>query len=351
MAQPLPSAAFWRGRRVLLTGHTGFKGGWLALWLHRLGAIVHGFALPPEAPASAGIAPAHAQTIGDLRDPVAIGAAIQAARPSLVLHLAAQALVPRGWRDPHGTFMTNVQGTLNLLEALRGAPDLSAVLVVTSDKVYRNDDSGTPLAEDAPIGGADPYSASKAACELLLPPWAALLGVPVGAARAGNVLGGGDFGADRLVPDCVRAAIAGEPVRLRAPESTRPWQDVRDCLRGYLLHAEALARDPAAPRALNFGPPPGRAPTAGEVARRVAAAFAAPQPIAQPNTTLVEQRHLALDPGRAAAALGWRTLLDAEASLDDAVQWYGRWREGDDMRAVSAGMLDGYAARCRDIAA
>lgn len=351
MPQELPSPAFWRGRRVLLTGHTGFKGAWLALWLHRLGAAVHGFALPPEAPASARLAPQHDETIGDLREPGLVAAVVAASRPSLVLHLAAQALVPRGWSDPHGTFATNVLGTLNLLDALRGSPGLVAVLVVTSDKVYRNDDSGSPFAEDAPLGGGDPYSASKAACELLLPPYAALLGVPVGAARAGNVLGGGDFSADRLVPDCVRAAIAGKAVQLRAPESTRPWQDVRDCLRGYLLHAEALAQDANTPRALNFGPAPGRNLTAAEVARRVSAALAAPAPVAAPVPTLVEQRHLSLDPGRAAATIGWRALLEAGASLDDAAQWYRLWQAGEDMQAVSVALLEGYAARCRAMAA
>ena len=351
MSGPLPDPGFWSGRRVLLTGHTGFKGAWLARWLARLGARVHGVALPPEGEAAA-LAPLWSgigETLGDLRDGLTAARAVAAARPEIVLHLAAQALVPRGWADPAGTVATNVGGTVALLEALRGAGELRAVLVVTSDKVYRNDDGGAAFAEDAPLGGDDPYSASKAAVEVLLPSWRALLapaGAAVGAARAGNVVGGGDFGADRLIPDTVRAARAGRAVVLRAPGSTRPWQDVRDCLRGYLLHAEALVRG-GGPAALNFGPPPAAdRPTAEAVASRVAAALGAPRPVHDPAAAIAEKRTLSLDPARAAATLGWRTLHDAAAAIDDAARFYRALAAGADAAVLADAALEAHAALC-----
>lgn len=351
MSEPLPDPAVWEGRRVLLTGHTGFKGAWLARWLTRLGARVHGFSLPPEGEASR-LSPLRAgvtETLGDLRDPRAVAAAVGDAAPEVVFHLAAQALVPRGWEDPAGTFATNVTGTLALLEALRGVGSLRAVLVVTSDKVYRNDDSGTAFTEDAPLGGDDPYSASKAAVEVMLPAWRTLFAranVALAAARAGNVVGGGDFGAARLIPDTVRAARRGEAVALRAPGSTRPWQDVRDCLRGYLLHGESLLGG-RAPPALNFGPPPA-APrmTAEAVAHRVAAALGAPPPAFTPEAAIAEKRLLSLDPARAAATLGWRTLLGAAEAIDDAARFYRALEAGEDAAALADAALDSYAALC-----
>jgi CDP-glucose 4,6-dehydratase len=351
MSEPLPDAALWEGRRVLLTGHTGFKGAWLARWLIRLGARVHGFSLPAEGEATR-LTPLRAgmtETLGDLRDPRGVADAVEGAAPELVLHLAAQALVPRGWEDPAGTFAANVTGTLSLLGALHHAPSLRAVLIVTSDKVYRNDEAGTAFAEDAPLGGDDPYSASKAAVEVMLPAWRAVFAtrnVALAAARAGNVVGGGDFGAARLIPDTVRAARRGEAVALRAPGSTRPWQDVRDCLRGYLLQAEALLARRAVP-ALNFGPSPA-APrlTAEAVARRVAAAFGAPEPVFAPDAAIAEKRTLSLDPARAAAALAWRTLHGAAEAIDDAARFYRALEAGDDAASLADAALDAHAALC-----
>jgi CDP-glucose 4,6-dehydratase len=351
MSEPLPDPAFWEGRRVLLTGHTGFKGAWLARWLIRLGARVHGFSLPAEgeagrlAPLRAGVT----ETLGDLRDPRTVAAAVADAAPEVVFHLAAQALVPRGWDDPAATFATNVTGTLALLEALRGADGLRAVLVVTSDKVYRNDDSGMVFAEEAPLGGDDPYSASKAAVEVILPAWRVLFAarnVSLGAARAGNVVGGGDFGAARLIPDTVRAARRGEAVALRSPGSTRPWQDVRDCLRGYLLHAEALI-SAHAPPALNFGPTPTATRlTAEAVARCVAATLGAPAPLFAPEAAIAEKRTLSLDPARAAATLGWRTLHAAADAIDDAARFYRALDAGEDAAKLADAALDAHAALC-----
>lgn len=347
----LPDAGFWRGRRVLLTGQTGFKGAWLALWLDRLGAEVSAFALPPEPGPSlfglAGVAGSCASHNQDLRDAAGVAALVARARPQVVLHLAAQALVRRSLARPEETFATNVLGTVNLLCALREVEGLEAALIVTSDKVYANDGSGRALSEVDPLGGADPYSASKAACELAAASMGgtffAARGIPVATARAGNVIGGGDFAEDRVVPDCVRAATAGRPVTLRHPHATRPWQHVLDCLCGYLLFVERLVRAPAAaPRALNFGPDRPGVPVI-ELARSVMEALGSPGGIEvrEPGRS-VEAPRLALDSTRARQALGWSDRLAAPAAIEATAAWYRRWRAGEDMRAATRAEIDRY---------
>jgi CDP-glucose 4,6-dehydratase len=328
-----PDAAFWRGRRVLVTGHTGFKGAWLCRMLAALGAEVHGIALDPEAGPSAFAALRVQQVLAadhraDIRDPGRLARLLREAQPGIVLHGAAQALVGRSHRDPAGTFATNVMGTVNLLEALRGL-NVAAALVVTSDKVYRNDGLGRAFVEGDPLGGADPYSASKAACEIAAASYRASFDLNVATARAGNVIGGGDFSEDRIIPDLVRAMADGVPLRVRQPDATRPFQHVRDVLRGYLLFAEALAAG-GAPPALNFGPRDGEVKV-----RDLLALWGDVRWERVPGEVFREAPRLALDSTLARETLGWAPGLDTPRAIAVTAAWYARWRKGEDMAAVT----------------
>ena len=329
-----PRPEFWSGKRVLLTGHTGFKGAWTALWLSRLGARVVGFALPPDHPgtlyAAANIGEVCRSEIGDIRDRARVEAVVRDSRPQVVIHMAAQALVRRSVADPVETFSTNVLGTVNLLDALRRADELTDVLVVTSDKVYRN--RGHLCDEDAALGGADPYSASKAACEHVASGFAATYfaasGVRLATARGGNVIGGGDRSDDRIIPDCVRALESGDPLLLRNPDAVRPWQHVLDCVNGYLMYVERLASAPdraALPRALNFGPPAGQQLSVRELVCLFFEAVGR-SPGVRPGTgdDAIEAQALLLDSSRAGTCLGWSCLL----SQRDAVMWTADWYKG-----------------------
>lgn len=349
----LPDPSFWRNRRVLLTGHTGFKGAWSAMWLRSLGAEVHGFALAPDTEPSlwreAGHGILAGETIGDLADVDALRSAIAGARPQIVIHMAAQALVRRSYADPVGTVRTNALGTVHLLDALRDAEGLEAVLVVTTDKVYSNADAGRDFIEDDPLGGHDPYSASKAAAELLTRSYAVSFfdpaGVPVATARAGNVIGGGDWSEDRLVPDVWRAARAGVPLLLRAPEATRPWQHVLEPLAGYFSYLEALVRDPKTPRAMNFGPFPGRPVTVAEVAAAVGKAVGLDRSWRQDDGDHPpEMKLLSLDPSLARDTLGWEPRLGDEETVTWTGRWYAAHGEGADALGLCLEQIRQYQA-------
>lgn len=347
------TASFWRRRRVLVTGHTGFKGSWLSLWLQHLGADVHGLALPPERDDGAFTAmglPAGATV--DLRDAAATTAAVKAVDPEVILHLAAQALVRRGYADPAGTFATNVQGTANLLDAARKAPSLRAVVVVTSDKVYRNTDLGTPrpFEEDDPLGGSDPYSASKASVELLVGAWRVTFpgaaGRAVATARAGNVIGGGDTGQDRLLVDAWEAARDGDVLVLRYPDAVRPWQFVLEPLAGYLMLAERLATEPAAaPPALNFGPSADDALSVSQVVKRAYALWGGGEWSASGVETFAEARFLQLSSARARATLGWSPVLTVDEALAWTVDWWRASAAGQDRRALALGQIEEFERR------
>lgn len=361
-AAALPDPGFWNGKRVLLTGHTGFKGSWATIWLTEMGAKVTGLALAPEGPENhftiadtgAGID----SRIVDIRDRAAVAAVVAEARPDLVLHMAAQALVRRSIRDPETTWSTNVGGTAALLDALREHCPKSPVLVVTSDKVYANDGSGRPFAEDDRLGDKDPYSASKAACEILAMSYRLTYyrpaGVPLATVRAGNVIGGGDFAEDRIVPDIVRAARQKEDVVLRHPEATRPWQHVLDCISGYLVYLEMLAKgnDMSAkgnqlPDALNLGPDPTAVTTVAQATETIAKLIGRGTGWRhEPVPGSIEAKSLSLDSTLARQALGWSGLLPGQSALDWTARWYSAWLAGDDMTAFSRNQLREY----RDLA-
>jgi CDP-glucose 4,6-dehydratase len=342
MTIPRPDPAFWTGRRVLVTGHTGFKGAWLCLLLHRLGAQVSGLALPAE-PDGAFVAmrPPVESAIVDIRDAAEVAATVRRARPDIVLHLAAQALVNIGHERPLETFETNVIGTANILQALHGTPTTVA-LVITSDKVYRDSGSGAVLDEESPLGGLDPYSASKAAAEHVAACWRERLrssGCQVATARAGNVFGGGDIAIGRLVPDVIRAHRSGVQLMLRRPASVRPWQYVLDVLSGYLVYAQALSKGQAPP-ALNFGPDlPGAAITAAALAERLQQALGASAGWRHGGTDFDEVAELRLDPTRAMQTLGWHAATDIEQALAWTAAWHqSAWR-GEDMRRVGEALI------------
>lgn len=351
MSAPLPREAFWRGRRVLLTGHTGFKGGWAALWLARLGAETTGFALAPDTDPAlfrlAGIEQDLASRIGDLRAPEAVRAAVRAADPEIVLHFAAQPLVRRAIAQPIETLAVNAMGAAHLLEALRESPRVERIVVVTSDKVYDNRESGEAFREDAPLGGKDPYSASKAAAEAIARAYAqtyfAPRGVALVTARGGNVIGGGDYAEDRIVPDIVRAWAHGRRPLLRMPEATRPWQHALDCIAGYLLYAEQADR--AVPRALNFGPDPANPVTVAQLTRAMLDALGAPPEFdVEPHEGSVEMRSLAVDARLAQSELGWRNRLPSAEAIAWTADWHRRVRLGQTPRAVTLAQIEAYCA-------
>lgn len=343
--------AFWSGRRVLLTGHTGFKGGWLALWLRAMGAQVYGFALSPStSPALfelAHVGEDGADSLGDLRDQAAVSAAVRAARPEIVLHLAARALVRASIADPCDAFASNVMGTAHILEALRQCSEVSTILVVTSDKVYANDESGAAFDERTPLGGKDPYSASKAATEMVVRAYRETYfrqkGVRLATARGGNVIGGGDYSEDRIVPDIVRAVSAGSKPVIRMPHAVRPWQHALDCLAGYLLYAQALHRRVELPDALNFGPEPSAPVTVGELTKALLEALGhAPEFVHQPIPNSIEMRTLTLNSDLARRILGWRDLLPGRLAIDWTAHWYGAVGRGEDPRAKTLSQIDDY---------
>jgi CDP-glucose 4,6-dehydratase len=340
---------FWAGKRVLLTGHTGFKGAWAAIWLTRMGAEVTGLALPPDqVPALFTLAGVQARVrshLADLRNPDAVRAALGGQAFDLVLHMAAQPIVRASIEDPITTFETNVMGTAHLLQALRDQAALQAALVVTSDKVYANHETGRAFVEADCLGGKDPYSASKAAAEIVVQSYAKSFfpGVPMGTARGGNVIGGGDFSRDRIVADIVRAARGGEAVVLRHPEATRPWQHVLDCLAGYFVLLERLASDPEAPRAVNFGPRPGGPQvTVGELATLGVEALGGRPWRHEPDPHSLEARSLAIDAGLAQRALGFASRLDAPAAVALTMDWYRRQGAGEDALSLCLEQIERY---------
>jgi CDP-glucose 4,6-dehydratase len=344
----------WRGTRVFLTGHTGFKGAWLALVLRRLGAEVTGYALPAAADDLFSVARVGddmtASHLADVRDLERLRAAVREARPDVVFHLAAQALVRAGYQDPVGTYATNVMGTVNLLEAARTVPELRAVVLVTSDKCYENHGWPWGYRESDAMGGHDPYSSSKGCAELVGAAYARSFfpperGVGIATARAGNVIGGGDWAADRLVPDLIRGLDSGTPVAIRNPAACRPWQHVLEPLAGYLMLAERLLEPDGGESGggWNFGPGAEAEQPVRSVAEKVCALWgnpagwrATPDPGAPSEATV-----LRLDTGKARSQLGWTPRWSLDQALAATVEWY-QSRHREDPRALTGRQIDAY---------
>jgi CDP-glucose 4,6-dehydratase len=343
---------FWQGKKVFLTGHTGFKGGWLSLWLKSLGAEVYGYALtPPTTPNIYEMAKVEtslvASNIADIRDASSLEMAMLAAQPDIVFHLAAQPLVRYSYAEPVETYSVNVMGTVNLLEAVRKVSSVRAVVNVTTDKCYENKEWVWPYREDEAMGGYDPYSSSKGCSELITAAYRRSFlsgpGVAVASARAGNVVGGGDWAGDRLIPDFLRAADQNKILIIRTPNAVRPWQHVLEPLSGYMLLAEQLyVHGGDFAQAWNFGP-------SDEDARSVTWILDKLVSIV-PNTSwkvdqqpqLHEASYLKLDSSKAKTYLGWQSRWDLETALQKIIDWHRAWREGADMRNFSLKQISEY---------
>lgn len=356
--QPAVSPAFWRGKRVLLTGHTGFKGAWLSLWLQALGANVAGLAdgvpTDPSLYELAQVGAGMPATLADIRDARAVAEAVATQRPEIVIHMAAQSLVRRSFAEPALTYETNVMGTVNLLDAVRQHPEVRVFLNVTSDKCYENKEWEWAYRESEPMGGHDPYSSSKGCAELVTDAFrrsffSSTDSARIASARAGNVIGGGDWALDRLIPDIMRAALAGSTVHIRNPRSIRPWQHVLNPLSGYLMLAEALWQSSEHACGWNFGPAEEDARPVEWIVERIAHLW--PQELSivrdsgsgrdgppEPH----EARYLKLDSSRARAHLGWRPTWGLSEGLDAVLDWYRELGGGGDMRTVTLRQIDAF---------
>ncbi len=348
--------AFWQGKRVLLTGHTGFKGSWLSLWLQTLGAEVTGLALPPHTDPNlfqltvAG-QPDIKSIMGDIRETDTVADAFARAQPEMVFHLAAQALVRTSYQQPVDTFATNVMGTVNVLERARQTESVRAVIVVTSDKCYQNREWCWAYREDEPLGGHDPYSASKGCAELVTAAYRdsffkAQHGAGVATARAGNVIGGGDWGTDRLIPDLIRAFSRGEKPLIRRPTAVRPWQHVLEPLAGYLRLAQCLFDEPEAySEAWNFGPDDTASVTVGTIVEYVTSHWPEAPGWQQDTAAHPHEAYaLKVDASKARARLAWNPQLDVRAALDWTVDWYVRHAAGTPALTLVREQLDRYHA-------
>lgn len=341
-----PSPSFWRGQRVLVTGHTGFKGSWLCAWLHLMGAKVHGLALDPEANGhferSQTASLLASDTRADIQSSQAINETIKGCQPDLVLHLAAQALVRPGYDDPLQTFNTNALGTAHVLQACRQAQQLKSVVIVTTDKCYRNEGQPWPYRETDALGGHDPYSASKACAELIAASFRSSFfkhqdAAKIATARAGNVIGGGDVCRDRLLPDLFRSIDLKEPLHIRHPEAIRPWQHVIDALSGYLVLAQALAESEATGVAYNFGPSNETSWSVGRVIHQALAAWGTETTTqyAGQDAERRESACLRLDSSLAQQELGWQPALDTEQAINWTVDWERAVRKGLPPRQIT----------------
>jgi CDP-glucose 4,6-dehydratase len=339
--------------KAVVTGHTGFKGGWLAEWLKRDGATVTGLSLAPSSDGlnlfdTAGIASGMNSVIGDIRDYAVVKRTIDEAQPEIVFHLAAQPLVRRSYHDPIETYATNVMGTVHVLEAARQCPSVRAIVCVTTDKVYENLEWNWGYRENDRLGGKDPYSASKACAELVAGNYRQTMmplagAIEMATARGGNVIGGGDWSEDRLIPDVVRSLAAGRTITLRNPAATRPWQHVLELVRGYVvLGRKLLDREPGMAGAWNFGPERGNEVDVETLLRTFLDGWGQRIPIEVQPSPLKEAQSLRLDNSKARQELGWEPILGFPETIAMTVEWYRRQHAGESAAALVAEQLDAY---------
>ncbi|MGE4481373.1 CDP-glucose 4,6-dehydratase [Acidocella sp.] len=343
VSAPLPSRDFWSGKRVFITGHTGFKGGWLALWLSKIGAAVHGYALPPDTDpnffALCRIETKLLHREADVRDAAALAKAIHDFQPDIVFHLAAQALVRTSYAQPLETYATNIMGTAFLLDAVARTPNVQLAVIVTSDKIYA--EGADAHTEEAPLGGKDPYSASKAGAELIAASFPA--SVKITTLRAGNVIGGGDWSSDRLVPDFFRAAFAHNVLHIRNPRAIRPWQHVLDALCGYLLAAEHMWHGTVRRDAWNFGPGAASEASVEAVITRLGAFWSGScYEVSSQADAPHEAPILRLNAQKAQQELAWRPRWPLEEALTYTAEWYRAWQGGAAMDAISLSQIETY---------
>lgn len=347
----------WRGRRVFLTGHTGFKGSWLALWLSKLGAELRGYALDPCTEPNmftlAAIGTVIEDVRGDVRDYAKLEAAMTEFAPEVVFHMAAQPIVRRSYSDPVGTYATNVMGTVHVLEAVRKTASVRAVVCITTDKCYQNQEWIWPYRENDPLGGYDPYASSKACAEIACAAYRSSFfpldrlhehHVAVATARAGNVIGGGDWSEDRLIPDLIRGFASGQPVLIRRPNAIRPWQHVLDPLHGYMILAqELLAQHAKFATAYNFGPSDEDIWPVERIATKLVQMWGSGAFWNHDSAPSVHEDHvLRLDASRARVELGWQPRLRIEAALEWTMEWYRAWKHGKDMADFTARQIAHY---------
>ena len=345
---------FWKNRRVLVTGHTGFKGSWLSLWLQSLGADVIGYSLlPPTEPNLfdlAGVQNGIVSIFGDVTVLNHLRRSVREHQPDIVFHMAAQALVRRSFAQPRETYETNVMGTVNVLEAARGRDELRVLVNVTSDKCYENREWERGYREGDALGGSDPYSSSKGAAELVTDAYrrsffAGPEATRIVSARAGNVIGGGDWSEDRLVPDLIKAVLAGATLRVRNPTAVRPWQHVLNPLSGYLVLAQAAWEDPAIAGAWNFGPPDDDARQVGWVVEQLAARWPGGVHWERDEGDAPHEAHyLKLDSSHARSSLGWQPAWSLEPALDATVSWYRSYADSGDLRALTLAQIGEFSA-------